>query len=172
MQKSGNKLACIDRQQDIVLVSATLRFTVWSIISDMRGKTTTSYVVLHYFSTRMETIFQVPDTISRDWWALIRNLNCIEPKAGSGCSFEGVHSSCYKSYKCSIFVYYSLLQVKYQRSDLLKHELVSTFLRHKFTRFGAAFYLVDFLLYAFFLTFLTLYALFVPTPLDDICELI
>ena len=65
---------------------------------------------------------------------------------------------------------YSFLQVKHRRSDLLKHELVSTFLRKKF-KFGALFHLANLLLYAFFLIFLTSYALVVPSPLDDICEL-
>lgn len=64
-----------------------------------------------------------------------------------------------------------LLQVKHRRSELLKHELVSTFLRQKFTKFRMIFYLADFFLYALFLIFLTSYALTVPTPLDDICEL-
>ena len=65
---------------------------------------------------------------------------------------------------------YSFLQVKHRRSDLLKHELVSTFLRKKF-KFGALFHLANLLLYTFFLIFLTSYALVIPMPLDDICEL-
>ena len=66
-------------------------------------------------------------------------------------------------------VYHCLLQVKHRRSELLKHELVSTFLRQK-SKFGAAFYLADLFLYVLFLVFLTSFALIVPTPLDEICE--
>ena len=73
-------------------------------------------------------------------------------------------------YLCLCPPMYSFLQVKHRRSDLLKHELVSTFLRKKF-KFGALFHLANLLLYAFFLIFLTSYALVIPTPLDDICEL-
>ena len=62
------------------------------------------------------------------------------------------------------------MQVQHRRSDLLKHALVSTFLRKKF-KFGAVFHLADLFLYALFLIFLTSYALVVPTPLDDICKL-
>ena len=63
------------------------------------------------------------------------------------------------------------LQVKHRRSELLKHELVSTFLRQKFTTLRIGLYLANFFLYALFLIFLTSYALTLPTPLDDICEL-
>ena len=73
-------------------------------------------------------------------------------------------------YLCLCLTMYSFLQVKHRRSDLLKHELVSTFLGKKF-KFGALFHLANLLLYAFFLIFLTSYALTVPLPLDDICEL-
>ena len=62
------------------------------------------------------------------------------------------------------------MQVKKRRSELLKHKLVSTLLRHKFAKFGAIFYFVDVFLYSLFLMFLTSYALVVSTPLDDICE--
>ena len=37
--------------------------------------------------------------------------------------------------------------------------------------FRMIFYVADFFLYALFLIFLTSYALTVPTPLDDVCEL-
>ena len=65
----------------------------------------------------------------------------------------------------------TLIQVKHRRSQLLKHELVSTFLRQKFTKSRIILYLADFFLYTLFLIFLTSYALTVPTPLDDVCEL-
>ena len=69
------------------------------------------------------------------------------------------------------FVLCFFLQVKHRRSELLKHELVSTFLRQKFTMLRVGLYLANFFLYALFLIFLTSYALTLPTPLDDICEL-
>ena len=84
-----------------------------------------------------------------------------------------VHVFHHSSYSLQYIVILYLLihlQVKYRCSELLKHKLVSSFLRQKST-FGAAFYLAEFFLYVLFLVFLTVYALIVPTPLDDICEL-
>ena len=69
-----------------------------------------------------------------------------------------------------LYTIFFFLQVKHRRSDLLKHALVSTFLRKKF-KFGAVFHLADLFLYLLFLMFLTSYALVVPKPLDDICKL-
>ncbi|XP_013400960.1 transient receptor potential cation channel subfamily A member 1 homolog [Lingula anatina] len=56
------------------------------------------------------------------------------------------------------------IMVSSKREDLLSHPLVASLLKHKWQKFGAAFYYINLIIYSVFLTFLTGYMLVHEPP--------
>lgn len=69
--------------------------------------------------------------------------------------------------KCMMCVF---IQVESERTDLLKHPLVTSLLNQKWQRYGAWFYSINILVYVLFLIFLTAFALSIHSPLEDPCK--
>ncbi|XP_065896053.1 transient receptor potential cation channel subfamily A member 1 homolog [Dysidea avara] len=61
------------------------------------------------------------------------------------------------------------IMVDNERADLLNHHLTTKLLQHKWWTFGLWLYLVRFLIYAVFVTFLTAFSLESPTPESQVC---
>ena len=72
-------------------------------------------------------------------------------------------------YKSSVKLYV-VLQVENDRGDLLRHNLTTKLLNHKWWKFGLWLYLFRFMIYAMFIAFLTGYALESPTPESEVCK--
>ena len=70
-------------------------------------------------------------------------------------------------WKCN---YMYVFQVQSEAAMLLKHPLVCSLLAYKWKSYGRFFYLTNLLLYLVFLSFLTAYALVLPSPLLTVCE--
>ena len=62
------------------------------------------------------------------------------------------------------------VQVQNKRTELLNHPLVTTFIAYKWKR-AWPLYLANVLFYLVFLSFFTAYALVVPNPQSELCEL-
>ena len=61
------------------------------------------------------------------------------------------------------------LKVDHNRSELLRHPLVTSLLNHKWSQFGAWIYFSNLLFYLIFVFFLTAFGLVVPNPQSDVC---
>ena len=77
----------------------------------------------------------------------------------------GVHSCV-----CLQLVMCVFTQVASERTDLLKHPLVTSLLNHKWQRYGEWFYSTNVLVYIVFLIFLTAFALSIHSPLEVPCK--
>jgi len=62
------------------------------------------------------------------------------------------------------------LQMKYKHPNLLKHPLVTSLLKSKWSKFGRKVFFMNLSLYILFLVFLTAFGLKVLSPLEPICK--
>ena len=63
-----------------------------------------------------------------------------------------------------------LVKVENNRSELLRHPLVTSLLNHKWSQFGAWIYFSNLLFYLIYVFFLTAFGLTVPNPQSHVCE--